>query len=46
MRCWPEDEREEDTVATERRACSELAWAFGIFAAAYLLTLFVWRVCR
>lgn len=33
-----------DQEDDERRACSELKWAAGIFAAAYLLTLFVWRM--
>lgn len=46
MRCWPEDAPEEREEARERRACSELGWAAGIFAVAYLITLFVWRLCR
>mgnify|MGYP000036940294 CR=1 FL=1 len=40
MQCWGDDEDR-----AERRACSELAWAAGIFAALYVVTLLVWRAC-
>lgn len=44
MECWGRDDDKEDE-AKERKACSELGWAAGIFAAAYLITLIVWKVC-
>ncbi len=47
MDCWGGDGKGDDNVGVEveRRACSELAWAGGIFAVAYLVTLLVWRAC-